>query len=238
MIRYSCPHCNERLQVDDAKAGKAYVCDLCGKTTLVPGGLPATSPGQEGAARQEFGQTPEPTTANSLAAAQARWSRISHANCQAHFGLRAVGGVALLALAIIYLGVMAAPKPEPPPPAFPYSNELRDYWDPEAEAFYLRGTDLARCFEVNEVSADLASKGQTFFVFGMITGIDQGALGGLYLTIDYDVTCHFDIGQEKEFIGLEPGQLTAVRGQMLSHMLGVSIEHCVIMARDSWTSAQ
>lgn len=41
MIRYSCPDCGERIQVDDSKAGRAHACPLCGRSTLVPGERPA-----------------------------------------------------------------------------------------------------------------------------------------------------------------------------------------------------
>lgn len=44
MITYHCPHCNERLTVVDGKAGQAYVCSLCGQSTLVPGGKPVPVP--------------------------------------------------------------------------------------------------------------------------------------------------------------------------------------------------
>jgi DNA-directed RNA polymerase subunit M/transcription elongation factor TFIIS len=36
MIHYACPHCGEALSVDEAKAGRAYACGLCGQTTTVP----------------------------------------------------------------------------------------------------------------------------------------------------------------------------------------------------------
>lgn len=38
MITFYCTNCNERIVVDDAKAGKAHVCPLCNKTLRVPGG--------------------------------------------------------------------------------------------------------------------------------------------------------------------------------------------------------
>ena len=38
MISYPCPHCRDMLRVDDERAGQAFVCGLCGATSLVPGG--------------------------------------------------------------------------------------------------------------------------------------------------------------------------------------------------------
>lgn len=38
MISYPCPQCRDMLRVDDARAGEAFVCGLCGATSLVPGG--------------------------------------------------------------------------------------------------------------------------------------------------------------------------------------------------------
>ncbi len=37
MIAYPCPHCGERLTVDESKAGSAYICSLCGQSSVVPG---------------------------------------------------------------------------------------------------------------------------------------------------------------------------------------------------------
>ncbi|MBI2299377.1 MAG: hypothetical protein HYU66_10620 [Armatimonadetes bacterium] len=42
MITYHCPHCRDRLIVSDDRVGKSYVCGLCGKASLVPGGGTAT----------------------------------------------------------------------------------------------------------------------------------------------------------------------------------------------------
>lgn len=36
MIRYSCPNCGEALAVDDSRAGRVFVCGLCGRDTTVP----------------------------------------------------------------------------------------------------------------------------------------------------------------------------------------------------------
>lgn len=36
-MTFPCPHCGERLTAPDERAGKALVCPLCGKSTLVPG---------------------------------------------------------------------------------------------------------------------------------------------------------------------------------------------------------
>lgn len=36
MISYSCPQCGERLRVDDTHAGRAFVCGLCGQSSIVP----------------------------------------------------------------------------------------------------------------------------------------------------------------------------------------------------------
>ena len=42
MIEYTCPHCNNTLQIDDMFAGKVGKCNRCGKNITIPGSTPGS----------------------------------------------------------------------------------------------------------------------------------------------------------------------------------------------------
>ena len=44
MIRYRCSNCGDALAVDDTKAGRPFVCGLCGQTTTVPAQISHETP--------------------------------------------------------------------------------------------------------------------------------------------------------------------------------------------------
>lgn len=230
MIRYSCPHCNERLQVDDAKAGKAYVCDLCGKSTLVPGGLPAPSPGQEGAARQAFGQAAAPAPAapvayaDPLAAVNGWWRGLSRTDRNAFWVLVTVAFCGLIVIRLV--ASFSTPLPTHPyapsepsvasPQVAPQPTDLQDYWRPDLNAFWLTTDEYVGCVQANEIAADYRAADHTFYLEGTISDISQGGLGGLYAKLAGGVTCHFDIGQEQQFVGRAVGDHVVIRGTVLS----------------------
>jgi len=189
MIRYSCPHCGERLEVDDAKAGKAFVCSLCAKSSLVPGGQPAQPPGQEGVARQDFGQQPLPPAptayADPLASLNAWWNGLS---TQDRNGFRILG---MLTFAVVILPMLVssgggASRHSPPParsyqpasPPPPPSTDLQEYWRSDLGAFWIAPADFVRCVQANEISADFRAKGRAFYMDGVIDGINQAASEG------------------------------------------------------------
>lgn len=100
MIRFRCPQCNKGIKVPEERAGISIHCPRCKERCLVPLGGPAGSPtGSSLEAAQPEGRDRRATTTwdhvRALFAGMSWWMRGAVA---------LVAGVALLSLAVVFLG--------------------------------------------------------------------------------------------------------------------------------------
>jgi hypothetical protein len=62
MLRFKCPKCEKKLQVDESKAGSPATCPECGQRFRIPGSRPqATENSPSSEARESAGRQPKPS---------------------------------------------------------------------------------------------------------------------------------------------------------------------------------